>query len=87
MPEIRGKCGTDCSTCGFRERFSCKGCPEQQGEVFWGRCDTFRCATDRGCAHCGQCHELPCANLLDMIKNGHNPDRLTNLNRWKNEHT
>ena len=29
--------------------------------------------------------ELTCQDLTTFIENGHNPDRLTNLNKWKNE--
>ncbi|MBP3636418.1 MAG: DUF3795 domain-containing protein [Clostridia bacterium] len=87
MAEIKGKCGTDCNKCSFREKFNCGGCLAQQGKIFWGECDIYKCATNKGCQHCGQCHELPCENLLEFIRNGHNPDRLTNLNRWKNEQT
>ena len=85
MTEIRGKCGTVCDACGFKDRFGCKGCQEQQGKIFWGECDVYQCATDKGCRHCGQCADLPCPQLVAFIENGHNPDRLPNLNKWKNE--
>ena len=85
MSEIKGKCGTDCNKCSFKEKFNCNGCLKQQGKIFWGECAIYSCATERDCQHCGHCQELPCEKLLDFIKNGHNPDRLTNLNRWKSE--
>lgn len=85
MIEIRGKCGTVCNTCSFKDRFGCKGCEAQQGKIFWGECDVYKCAVSKGCQHCGLCAQLPCQQLLDFIENGHNPDRLPNLNRWKNE--
>ena len=85
MNVIKGKCGTDCNTCGFREQFGCQGCDKMGGEIFWGSCDIYRCATDRGCAHCGKCPQLPCAELREFIANGHNPNRLSNLNKWKDE--
>jgi len=85
MTEIKGKCGTDCNTCGFRERVHCSGCPTQAGKVFWGECDTFHCAASRNLEHCGECNELPCKDLLELIENGHNPVRMTNLLRWKEE--
>ena len=85
MCEIRGKCGTVCNTCSFRDKFDCKGCTEQHGKIFWGECDIYNCATEQDCQHCGQCQKLPCEKLLELIQNGHNPDRLPNLNKWKNE--
>lgn len=33
MIEIRGKCGTVCNTCSFKDRFGCKGCEAQQGKT------------------------------------------------------
>lgn len=85
MDIIKGKCGTDCVGCGFREKFSCSGCIEQNGKVFWGECDIFKCADDKWLAHCGKCGELPCGKLTEFIENGHNPDRMKNLLQWKNE--
>ena len=82
---IKGKCGTDCNACQFKEEFNCGGCDKQKGKIFWGECDIFKCSFDKGFEHCGQCKELPCKELMDFIENGHNPERLTNLNRWKNE--
>lgn len=85
MSTIKGKCGTDCSLCKFKEKFNCRGCTQQNGKIFWGECDIYKCATDKGFKHCGKCQNLPCQNLKDFIENGHNPDRLTNLHKWKNE--
>ena len=85
MNELRAKCGTDCSQCRFREKFHCLGCTQQAGKVFWGECDLFRCAHDKSCAHCGQCTTFPCPKLLEAIENGHNPDRLRNLQAWRSE--
>lgn len=85
MNPVKGKCGTDCNTCSFRERFHCGGCPVQQGAIFWGECTVYRCAAQKGLAHCGTCSQCPCGELARMIENGHNPDRLSNLMKWKNE--
>ena len=85
MDIIKGKCGTDCSGCGFREKFNCGGCAEQKGKIFWGECDIYRCASEKGLLHCGHCGEMPCGDLIEFIENGHNPDRMANLNKWKNE--
>ena len=82
---IKGKCGTDCATCSFKEKTNCKGCLEMDGILFWGECDIYKCAANKGFHHCGDCQELPCKDLIRFIENGHNPDRLTNLNMWKNE--
>lgn len=85
MEVIKGKCGTDCSTCQFKERFHCAGCIEQGGKIFWGECDIFQCADVKQLAHCGQCKDLPCRKLTEFIENGHNPHRMTNLLQWKDE--
>ncbi|MBE6930610.1 MAG: DUF3795 domain-containing protein [Ruminococcaceae bacterium] len=82
---MRGKCGTDCMTCRFREKSGCSGCSRQNGKIFWGECDIFRCAAQKGFKHCGECSELPCRELTAFIENGHNPDRLKNLQKWKDE--
>ena len=82
---IKGKCGTDCSVCGFRDRFECKGCVEQKGKAFWGECEIYGCAAGKELAHCGMCGEMPCGKLMEFIENGHNPDRMDNLIKWKNE--
>lgn len=94
MDVIKGKCGTDCSTCGFKEKFNCNGCVEQKGKIFWGECDIYKCASEKGYAHCGECPALPyenrdecaappCAKLIEFIENGHNPNRLSNLKAWR----
>lgn len=85
MPIIKEKCGTDCTACQFREKFACKGCLAQEGKIFWGECVIYQCATAKGLPHCGKCPELPCAELTAFIENGHNPDRMANLTRWKSE--
>ncbi len=36
MSIINGKCGTDCNTCQFKEKFNCGGCDKQEGKIFWG---------------------------------------------------
>jgi len=87
MCVIKGKCGTDCGTCQFKDRFHCAGCHEQGGEPFWGNCEIYVCAASKGLAHCGMCENLPCDRLIEFIENGHNPDRMTNLNKWKHEKT
>ena len=58
---------------------------EQEGKIFWGECDIYKCAATKGFKHCGEYKELPCQELTTFIENGHNPDRLSNLNKWKEE--
>ena len=87
MPTIKGKCGTDCSGCQFREKFHCKGCTEQEGKIFWGDCSIYQCAAGNGFSHCGMCPKLPCAELTSFMEKGHNPHRMANLLLWKNGKT
>lgn len=85
MNPIKGKCGTDCTACQFKEKFHCNGCPAQEGHIFWGDCSIYQCATAKGLPHCGKCPELPCSELTSFIENGHNPHRIANLLQWKEE--
>ncbi len=85
MTVIKGKCGTDCGQCGFKEKMNCKGCLEVDGKPFWGECDIYRCASENGLAHCGQCAKLPCEELREYIRTGHNPHRMDNLLKWRDE--
>ena len=82
---IKGKCGTDCTTCSFKEKMNCKGCIEMDGNLFWGECDIHKCAKNKGFEHCGMCDTLPCGELTHYIETGHNPNRLKNLKKWKEE--
>ena len=85
MDTIKGKCGTDCAACTFKEKYNCGGCTEQKGRIFWGECDIFKCADEKGYPHCGACDAMPCAKLTEFIENGHNPDRLSNLQKWREQ--
>lgn len=85
MTEVRAKCGSLCNKCDFRDRFNCMGCNEMKGKVFWGKCDLYKCASERGVKHCGQCSDLPCPKLSEAIANGHQKDRLENLLAWRDE--
>ena len=84
MDIVKGKCGTYCNECSYREKFNCKGCNEMNGHPFWGDCDIYTCCSEKNLEHCGCCSELPCQTLKDYIKNGENPDRLKNLKEWRN---
>ena len=78
---IKGKCGTDCATCSFKEKTNCKGCLEMDGILFWGECDIYKCAKHKGFEHCGMCDKLPCGELTHYIETGHNPNRLKNRDK------
>lgn len=54
-------------------------------EYFYQVRDIYKCAATKGFKNCGECKELPCQDLITFIGNGHNPDRLSNLNKWKEE--
>ena len=34
-------CGIDCGKCRFRTEMNCAGCRENNGMMFWGKCDIF----------------------------------------------
>lgn len=78
-------CGTVCIQCGFRERFGCKGCLAMEGNPFWGQCQLYICAAEKGIAHCGGCGGFPCEQLQKAIREGHQPHRMENLIRWREE--
>lgn len=42
-------------------------------------------AQNKGFEHCGMCDKLPCGELTHYIETGHNPNRLKNLKKWKEE--
>ncbi len=64
-------CGTYCGTCSLLNREqkpSCLGCANQKGELFWGKCKLYACATGR-VEHCGICDDFPC----DLFVNHFDP--------------
>lgn len=66
-------CGTYCGTCSFlnrNEKPSCSGCDRQKGEVFWGKCRLYACATGR-VDHCGVCGDFPCDLFVDQFDPAH----------------
>lgn len=85
MEEIKAKCGSLCNECDFRDRFNCKGCHEMKGKIFWGECDLYKCASEKGFDNCGRCADLPCAELSEAIAKGHQKNRLENLLSWRDE--
>jgi len=86
MSEVKGCCGTYCKECSFKEEYDCKGCEEMLGKVFWGECDIYKCSNEKNLEHCGNCADFPCEMLSNMIKNGHNPNRMKNLLTWRDTH-
>ena len=81
----KSKCGTNCAVCKFRERFACKGCYLMNGNPFWGTCNIYACSEKNAFENCGKCEKLPCKMLRESIENGHQPDRMENLLRWRDE--
>ena len=66
-------CGTYCGTCSFlnqKEKPSCSGCYNQQGELFWGKCKLYACAKDR-VEHCGLCKDFLCDLFVDQFDPAH----------------
>ena len=56
-------CGLLCSTCDFVQSNGCKGCIATMGHPFYGECKIAGCAIAKGYQHCGQCPDMPCADL------------------------
>jgi len=69
--KLLAPCGIYCGTCSFlnsEQKSSCSGCGNQKGELFWGKCKLYTCATAR-VEHCGMCEEFPC----DLFVNQYDP--------------
>lgn len=73
-------CGIDCSTCQIGKERACSGCHTLNGEVFWGKCDLYRCANEKNLPHCGKCNRFPCDTLKEWAKT-ENPERIDNLRK------
>lgn len=63
------RCGLDCSDC-YAYPKDCPGCAKVEGKPFWTegakQCELYRCSSEHGFAHCGQCAELPCQMWHDL---------------------
>lgn len=57
---------------------------EQEGKIFWGGCNICKCDATKGLGIVENAKSF-LARLTTFIENGHNPDRLSNLNKWKEE--
>jgi len=65
--------GTYCGTCSFlnrKEKPSCSGCGNQNGEPFWGKCKLYACTKGR-VEHCGMCESFPCGLFVDQFDPAH----------------
>ena len=73
-------CGIDCDACKYREEKGCKGCRANEGAIFWGACDLYKCCISKNLAHCGVCADFPCSMLQEWASS-ENPERIDNLRR------
>ena len=71
-------CGIDCEICKYKDENGCKGCRVNEGKIFWGECDLYKCCKSKSLAHCGLCSEFPCTTLKEWAS-GENPERIDNL--------
>ena len=53
-------CGTYCGVCEWKDKIGCKGCKDNRGIMFWGKCDKAICCIEKGLEHCGECSDMPC---------------------------
>ncbi|NMB38924.1 MAG: DUF3795 domain-containing protein [Firmicutes bacterium] len=60
-------CGLDCKECDFYQT-QCDGCQEVMGKPFWTEtgCELFICCTEKDFNTCGDCHELPCKQFIEL---------------------
>jgi len=73
--KLLAPCGTYCGTCSAlnsEQKPSCLGCGNQNGELFWGKCKLYACATGR-VEHCGMCEEFPCDIFVDQYDPAEGP--------------
>lgn len=66
--KLLAPCGTFCGTCyalNSKQKPSCSGCGNQNGNLFWGKCKLYACASGR-VEHCGVCDEFPCDLFIDQ---------------------
>jgi len=80
--KLSARCGINCIECKYREKFNCKGCIEQGGQLFWGTCDLAKCCIKKELDHCGKCPDFVCDTLHDYSyseSEGDNGKRIENL--------
>jgi len=73
-------CGIDCDNCKYKEENGCKGCRTNEGKIFWGECDLYKCCTSKNLIHCGMCTDFPCSMLQEWASS-ENPERIDNLRK------
>lgn len=71
-------CGIDCDKCKFKAEQNCAGCRKNDGKIFWGECDLYKCNKSREQEHCGKCENFPCDKLKEWAAS-ENPERIDNL--------
>ena len=77
-------CGIDCDECSFYAQSKCRGCRENKGVIFWGKCDVFSCCDKNKLDHCGRCEDFPC-DMLREFASSENPERIDNLNKLRRQ--
>ena len=85
---IESRCGILCSRCSYREAMHCPGCACLSGDPFHGPCPVKNCCEEKGHAHCGECAQFPCTQLIDygyMEEHGDNGRRLWQCMAWAKE--
>ena len=60
---VQSRCGLLCDGCTYKNTHGCEGCIALNGKPFWGECPVAKCCQDKGFAHCGECHAIPCETL------------------------
>ena len=80
---IESRCGCICAGCEYKEVKGCKGCFEQEGNMFWGECDLAKCCIEKGYVHCGECPDIPCETMQNMAEDD-NPSgkRIETCRAW-----
>jgi len=73
-------CGIDCDSCKHKEENGCKGCRANEGKIFWGECDLYKCCISKNLVHCGLCTDFPCSMLQEWASS-ENPERIDNLRK------
>jgi len=71
LMKVQSYCGTLCDWCPYIESHGCKGCFTLKGKQFWGDCPLALCCIEKGYKHCGECPEMPCAELTDFSCGDH----------------
>ncbi|MFX1326855.1 MAG: DUF3795 domain-containing protein [Promethearchaeota archaeon] len=61
-------CGIFCKRCPGVDSFGCKGCREQEGQIFkFPVCKTYKCSINKGHDFCYECEDFPCEMLQPIV--------------------